>query len=214
VADEAQKVTRAEKLGRYHGALGAVLGVYVVFHLWQQWPALVSRDAWLDRARSAGLPSALKLLLLLVFLGHMLLGAQRLRTGTHPADTSPTAGLRRAQLFFGALTLFFLAVHVPLVQWTEGPASTVLDAYARLTDQLGRPGTLAAYLVGITAVCMHLGLGLSRAALTFRLAKDTSWTVYVAGALAAMVLFGWLQVLAWYAIGEPLLPFFVPTPAP
>jgi hypothetical protein len=207
-------VTRAEKLGRYHGALGALLGVYVVFHLWQQWPALVGRDAWLDRARATGLPGPIKLLLLLVFVGHMLLGAQRLRTGRHPADASPTAGLRRAQLFFGALTLFFLAIHVPLVQWTEGPASTVLDVYARLTDQLGRPGTLVAHVLGITAVCMHLGLGLSRAALTFRLAKDTSWTVYVAGALAATVLFCWLQVLAFYAIGEPLLPFFLPTPAP
>ena len=214
MAEEAQKGTRAEKLGRYHGALGALLGVYVVFHLWQQWPALVSRDAWLDRARNAGLPGALKLLLLLVFIGHMLLGAQRLRSGPHPADASPTAGLRRAQLFFGALTLCFLAVHVPLVQWTEGPASTVLDVYARLTDQLGRPGTLAVHLVGITAVCAHLGLGLSRTALTFRLAQDTSWSAYVAGALAGTVLFCWLQVLAFYAIGEPLLPFFIPTPAP
>lgn len=210
MAGEAQQATRASKLGRYHGALGSLLGVYVVFHLWQQWPALLSREAWLERARSAGLPSALKLLLLLVFVGHMVLGAQRLRTGTHPADATPTAGLRRLQLFFGALTLLFLAIHVPLVQWTEGPAATVLEVYARLTDQLGRPGMLAAHLVGITAVCGHLGLGLSRAALTFGLAKGTSWTAYVAGALAGSVLFGWLQVLAWYAIGEPLLPFFLP----
>lgn len=212
MAGEAQQAPRAaSRLGRYHAALGSVLGVYVVFHLWQQWPVLLGRDAWLERARSAGLPGALKLLLLAALVGHMLLGAQRLRTGPHPADATPTSGLRRLQLFFGALTLLFLAVHVPLVQWTPGPAATVLDVYARLTDQLGRPGMLAAHLVGTAAVCAHLGLGLSRAALTFRLAKDLRWSAYLAGALAGVVLYGWLQVLACYAIGEPLLPFGLPS---
>jgi hypothetical protein len=201
-------------LGRWHAALGGVLGVYVVFHLWQQWPALLGRDAWLDRARHAAVPRPLKLVLLAVVLGHVLLGAIRLKAGAHPADDSPIAGMRRVQLFFGALVLAFLAVHVPLVQWTPGPASTVTDVYARLTDQLGRPGMLAAHLVGITAVCMHFGLGLGRAAVSFGLVKDARASVYVAGFLAAALFLGWLQVLGWFAIGEPLLPFLLPTPTP
>lgn len=194
--------------------LGGVLGAYTVFHLWQQWPALLGRDAWLDRARHAALPTALKLLLLAAVLGHVLLGALRLRAGAHPADDSPTAGMRRVQLFFGGLVLAFLAVHVPFVQWTPGPASTITDVYARLTDQLGRPGMLAAHIVGITAVCSHLGLGLGRAAVSFGLVRDTRLSSYVAGFLAAALLLGWLQVLGWFAIGEPLLPFLLPTPSP
>lgn len=210
----APKESRARKLGRYHAVLGAVLGVYTVFHLWQQWPALLGRDAWLDRARDAGLPSALKWLLLAVALGHVLLGATRLRAGAHPADATATAGLRRLQLFLGALVLGFLAVHVPLVQRTPGPASAMTDIYARLTDQLGHPGTLIVHLIGITAVCGHLGLGLSRAAVTFGLAKDLRVSGYVAGLLVAVMLYGWLQLLAWYAIGEPFMPFGLPTPEP
>jgi succinate dehydrogenase/fumarate reductase cytochrome b subunit len=194
--------------------LGGLLGVYTVFHLWQQWPALLGRDAWLERAQVAGLPGALKGLLVAVALGHVLLGAIRLRAGVHPADETRAAGLRRLQLFLGALVLMFLAVHVPLVQWSPGPASAITDVYARLTDQLGRPSMFAVHLVGVTAVCAHLGLGLSRAMVTFGAAKDTRAFGYVAGGLAALVLFGWLQVLAWYAIGEPFMPFGLPTPAP
>jgi hypothetical protein len=36
----------------------------------------------------------------------------------------------------------------------------------------------------------------------------------VAGLLVAVMLYGWLQLLAWYAIGEPFMPFGLPTPAP
>jgi succinate dehydrogenase/fumarate reductase cytochrome b subunit len=214
VAGETQQTARAKTLGRLHAAGGFVLGGYVVFHLWQQWPALLGRDAWLERASHDALPQALKLVVFAVIVGHALLGALRLKLGPHPADDSATAGMRRLQLFFGALTLVFLAVHVPFVQWTPSPASTITDVYARLTDQLGRPSQLAIYLLGITAVCAHLGLGLSRALVTFGLAKDARTNVYLAGLLVAAVLYGWLQVLAWYAIGEPLLPFFLPTPAP
>jgi hypothetical protein len=106
------------------------------------------------------------------------------------------------------------AVHVPLVQWTPGPASALTDIYARLTDQLGRPGMLVVHLVGITAVCAHLGLGLSRATVTFGLAKDLRVSGYVAGLLVAVMLYGWLQLLAWYASGEPFMPCGLPTPAP
>lgn len=207
-------IARAKLLGRLHALGGAVLGAYVVFHLWQQWPALLGRDAWLERAQHAALPGALKVLVVAIVVGHALLGAMRLRMGPHPADASPAAGPRRVQLFLGALVLVFLAVHVPLVRWEPSPASTILEVYARLTEQLGRPPMLAVHLVGITAVCVHLGLGLSRAAVTFGLAKDSRVSGYVAGALAALVLYGWLQVLAWYAIGEPLLPFGVPTSVP
>jgi len=214
VAGESTQTARVSRLGRYHAALGIVLGGYVVFHAWQQWPAVVSRDAWLERAQHAGLPSALKIVLALALLAHLLLGALRLRAGAHPADESIAAGLRRVQLFFGAIVLLFLAVHVPLVQWTPSPASTVLDVYARLTEQLGLPAMLAVHLVGTTAVCAHLALGLSRAAVTFGVAKSPRAWVYVAGVLAAGVLFCFLQVLACYAIGEPLVPFGVPTATP
>jgi succinate dehydrogenase/fumarate reductase cytochrome b subunit len=202
----------AVRLGLYDAVLGSVLGGYVVFHAWQQWPAVISRDAWLERAQHAALPSALKLVVYAAIVGHMLLSVMRLRLGAHPADDSAAAGLRRVQLFFGALV--FLAIHIPMVHWTPGPASTVLDVYARLTEQVGRPPMLAAYLVGTTAVCAHLGLGLSRAAVSLGVAKSPSGWIYLTGLLAAAVLLCFLQVLACYAMGEPLVPFGVPTSAP
>ena len=206
--------SNAVRLGLYDAVLGSMLGGYVVFHAWQQWPAVISRDAWLERAQHAALPYALKLLVYAAIVGHMLLGVVRLRLGAHPADDSGAAGLRRVQLFFGALVLVFLAIHIPMVRWTPGPASTVLDVYARLTEQVGRPPMLAAYLIGTTAVCAHLGLGLSRAAVSLGIAKSPSGLLYLTGLLAGVVLLCFLQVLACYAIGEPLLPFGVPTSTP
>lgn len=214
MADPSRHAARARQLGRYHAVLGTVLGSYVVFHAWQQWPVLVSRDAWLERAQHAALPSLLKVVVYGALVAHMVLGALRLRAGAHPADESPSAGLRRLQLFFGTLTLLFLAVHIPLVQWAPSPATTVLDVYAHLLERVGTPGMLALHVVGITAVCAHLGLGLSRAAVSLGIARDAGAAAYPAGLLAAAVLYCFLQILACYAIGEPLLPFGVPTPSP
>lgn len=201
-------------LARVQAVLGMLFGVYLLFHLWQQWPAVISTDAWLDRARHAALPGVLKVALALVAVGHVLLGALRLRLGPHPADDSFHAGLRRLQLFFGVLVLVFLAVHLPLVRWTPGPASTVLDVHSRLTAKVGTPLTLAVHLVGLAAACAHLALGLGRAATTFGLVRDPR-PLYVVGAvLAGILFFQGLQVLAVFAIGEPLIPFLLPTSAP
>src|SRR5689334_6904154 len=100
VAGESQQTARAKTLGRLHAAGGYALGAYLVFHLWQQWPALLGRGAWLERASHHALPQALKLLLFAIVVGHALLGAVRLKLGRHPADDSSTAGMRRLQLFF------------------------------------------------------------------------------------------------------------------
>jgi len=212
VAGDPQQTKGKASLARLHAALGVALGGYVVFHVWQQWPVLLGRDAWLDRAMHAALPQALKLVLAAVVIAHVLLGALRLRASAHPADTAIDAGLRRVQLFFGALTLLFLAIHLPLVRWTPGPASTVLDVHERLTHELGRPGMMAAHLVGLTAVCAHLGLGLGRGAVSLGLVSQPRWLYYVGGLLAGILLLCWLQVLAVYAIGEPLIPALAPLP--
>jgi succinate dehydrogenase/fumarate reductase cytochrome b subunit len=204
----------AKGIARLHAALGVLLGGYLVFHVWQQWPVVISTDAWLDRARHAALPTAGKLALAAVVIAHVVLGALRLRLGPHPADDSAAAGMRRLQLFFGVLVLVFLAVHLPLVRWTPGPASTVLDVHARLTAQLGTPALLVVHLVGLAAACAHLALGLGRAAVTFGLVRDPR-ALYVIGAVLATVLFfQGLQVLAQLAIGEPLLPFWIGPAAP
>ena len=203
--------TKVTGLARMQAALGLLFGAYLVFHIWQQWPAVISTDAWLERARNAALPGPLKLALAAVAIGHVLLGALRLRLGPHPADDAYDAGMRRLQLFFGGLVLVFLAVHLPLVRWTPGPASTVLDVHSRLTGQVGTPLLMLVHLVGLAAACGHLALGLGRAAATFGLVRDPR-PVYVAGALAAgFLFFQGLQVLAVFAIGEPLIPFLSPT---
>ncbi len=187
--------------------LGAVLAAYVVLHLWQQWPVLEGREAWVDRARDYGLPLAFKLLLGAAFVAHAVLGFMRLRA-PHPADAERGTALRRVQVVLGIALLVFLLVHVPAMQWSKGPHATVRDVYALMWDSFGRPGVLAIYVVGLVATCGHLGLGLGRAASTF--GGPVLASRIAAGLLAALMLLCWLQVLARLAIGEPL--FLPPSP--
>jgi succinate dehydrogenase/fumarate reductase cytochrome b subunit len=200
-----------QRLSVVQAALGVVLAAYVLVHLWQQWPVLEGREAWVDRARVFGFPIALKLLVGAAFVAHAVLGVMRLRA-PHAADAQGTGALRRVQVALGVLTLGFLLVHVPAMQARPGPASTVRDVYALMWDSFGKPGTLAIYLVGLLAVCGHMGLGLGRAASTLAVAQGASAQLarIAAAALAACVFLCWLQVLACYAIGEPL--FFPPSP--
>lgn len=200
-----------QRLSVVQAALGVVFAVYVLFHLWQQWPVLEGREEWVDRARSFGLPLVLKLLVGATIAAHGVLGVLRLRA-PHPADAQGGGALRRVQVVLGVVTLAFLLVHVTAMQWRPGPASTVRDVYALMWDSFGKPGTLAIYLVGLVATCGHMGLGLGRAASTLAGAQGPSALLarIAAAALAAFVFLCWLQVLASYALGEPL--FFPPSP--
>jgi len=210
VAGEPQDGTRALILGRLQAALGLLLASYIVFHLWQQWPVLVSRDAWLERARHAALPLALKLALGAVALSYLVVGTLRRASSPAAVQGSPDVGLRRVRLLFWGLAVVFLVVHLRMVHWTPSAASTVLDLHARMTDQVGRPLMLAAHLLGLTSVCALVALGPGRSAVALGLVKEPGLLDAVGGALGAVLLFYGLQLLSLYAIGTPLFPFGLP----
>lgn len=213
-------------LAQCQALLGVLLGLFLLAHLWQQWPVLEGREAWVDRARHSALPLIGKALLVVVVLGHVVLGFLRLRlsrlaaaaphgeapqgaaqqTEAHQTEAQQ-AGLRWAQVALGVIIVAFVAVHWPMVAWSDGPHATVRDVYAKLWTQLGTPGQLALHTLGIGAVCAHLGLGLGRAAVTLGFAHSkgerTAYT-WLAALVAFVVFVLWLQVLASFALGAPL----------
>lgn len=199
----------SDHLARLHGALGLLLGAYVLRHLWMQGPALAGRDAWLARARSAAFPWEAALVVLLV-VGHAALGAVRVRCRAR--DASPDArGLDRLQALTGAVVLAFLAYHLVQVgAFSSGPHAHALSAYATLRQDLGRPLDLVLYLAGITCVSFHVGHGLVRAAIGWgvvRITGSVRATRFVAGLAAFALWLALVHVLGVFAIGEGLLPF-------
>jgi hypothetical protein len=149
---------------------------------------------------------------------HVVLGALRLRSARGAAGVSqesdaiatsggPSRGLRMVHAALGLIVVGFLVVHWPMVAWSDGPHTTVRDVYARLWTQLGTPPQLALHTLGIAAVSAHVGLGLGRAAVTLGFAQSkTERSVYtwLAALFGGLLFVLWLQVLATFAVGQPL----------
>lgn len=198
-----------DRLARVHGALGLLLGAYVVYHLWTQWPALAGRDAWLARARSVELAWVAGLVVLLV-LGHAVLGFVRFRHD-HRGASRDARGLGRLQASSGAVVFAFLAYHVVQVgAFSAGPHAHALSAHAILSRDLGRPFDLVLYVVGVTCVSFHFGHGLVRAASGWDIVRGDGAVRaarFVAGLAAFVLWLGLVHLLGVFASGEGLLPF-------
>jgi hypothetical protein len=178
--------------------------------LFVQWPALSSRAAWATRAERFGLPTVstwLGALVVLGLLGHALLGLWRYRDGHRAAQASSTSpdAEQRFQLVTGLGLLAFVGLHL-LQLWPRehGPHASALDAHQVLWSSLGRAPVLVSYVVGVTALAFHLGVGLARIAKR----HVPSWRAarYLAFALGVWLWLGYLQVLGGFAIGEALVP--------
>jgi succinate dehydrogenase / fumarate reductase cytochrome b subunit len=200
-------------LARVQSLLGVIaLGVYLIVHLYDNWPVLDDRELWVDRAlHTLSRPWAIGLVLVPLGL-HAVLGGVRLwRARGEASETLLGSGaLRGLQAATGALVLGFVLYHVvPLWALEQGPHTSPRSTYAWLWQTLGRPLDFAVYLVGISAVCFHFAHGLSRAAVTFRLARSARGVLLfrVAAGLLGFALWAlFLDLLAHFALGATLLP--------
>jgi succinate dehydrogenase / fumarate reductase cytochrome b subunit len=200
-----------DTLARVQSALGVFpLGAYLGFHLWEQWPALVSPEAWVDRVRSTTSRGWEITLVLVPLVAHAGLGVWRMLRDEIGSDTPDASarGLRRLQALTGAVTFAFLAYHLVQV-WgpTSPPHASARDGYAALWSSLGRPLDLIAYLVGVSCVCFHFAHGLARAAVTWNLVRDAAAlrrTRLVAGATGFLLWGAMLHLAGHFALGEGL----------
>lgn len=160
-----------ERLERFHSWLGVgPLTAYMVFHLWQQWPALASPAAWSDRVRATS-RSWVLFLVAAFFLAHAGLGWWRWRSRAGDAasgavpETPDARGLARLQALTGVLGFAFIVYHVWRVGLPGGGLhASAMGAYHALMTSLGTPIETAATIVGVSCLCFHLGHGLARAA--------------------------------------------------
>jgi succinate dehydrogenase / fumarate reductase, cytochrome b subunit len=192
---------------RLHSFSGVLpLGIYLIYHLWENWSVVRGREPWVDRVTwlDSHFGFAINILFFLLLAIHAVLGLRPLAQINLPASD-----LRGIQLVTGVISLFFIVFHaIQLLPATYGPHQSVRNAYAVLWTSLSRPGYLAIYLVGISAVYFHFAHGLSRAVVawdlisTERALRMTRYTVSVVG----LVLWGLtLHVLGHFVVGQGLV---------
>jgi succinate dehydrogenase / fumarate reductase cytochrome b subunit len=195
--------------------LGVVpLGMFAVFHLWVVYPAVHSRDAWIERAATfrlgrAGWALAVALLVLHFALSGYNLHLRRRKRGRDAAARDPWLGFEALvlALFAGFVALHVSALGLPVAAGAVGAAA----AYDVLWATLGTPVQLCVYAVGLTAFAFHLGLGLVHALQaqlgSARVAR------YLAGGLAFFLWLSFAQVFGRLATGESLVPALVVQPS-
>ena len=198
-------LTRAQSL------LGLVpLTAFLCVHLFDHWPALRGREAWVDANLHDSPRAWLVALVLLPLAVHAALGVMRL-VRERPIDDPllGPASLRWLQAVTGVLGLCFVVFHVGTL-WAlpQGVHGSARDAYALLWHTAGRPLDIGVYVVGMAALCMHVAHGWTRAAVTFgavRSARELRFWRLGAGLCGFILLFLLLQVFAHFAVGQPLV---------
>lgn len=192
---------------KLHSLSGMVpLGLFLIYHAWQQAPVRVGRDPMLTRLEqtSHGLAELLFVVLpLAVHAGCGLWLARR----AQPADVRPYASraFRSFQMLTGVVTALFLGLHMGGVWHPWLVSGRAFAQYGAMLDQTGTLVGAAAYVVGISATCLHWGQGLSAFILRWwpgcspRLARGL-------GTLLGLGLWGtFLDQLAVYATGAALM---------
>jgi succinate dehydrogenase / fumarate reductase cytochrome b subunit len=181
------------------------LAVYMVFHVWEHLPARVDRDLELARLRQSTYAPLEIALVFVPLLVHALLGLG-LSRNEDPSQAYVSPAFRRLQAATGVLTLPFLLWHVAGV-WLprvveEGGGRAALAA---LSEQAGPVWGMTFYLLGLSAVSIHFGQGLS--AVWIRRFPDVpTRAVRAFGILLGILLWGaMVNLLAVYSAGAPLL---------
>jgi succinate dehydrogenase / fumarate reductase cytochrome b subunit len=181
------------------------LGVYMVFHVWEHLPARVDRDLELARLRQSTYAPLEILLVFVPLIVHAVLGLSLSRSAdSSRAYASPA--FRRMQAATGIAALPFLIWHVAGV-WlprvlNDGGGR---EALAALRDQVGPMWGMGLYLLGLSAVSIHFGQGLS-AVWIRRFPDAPPRTVRTAGVVLGILLWGaMVDVLAVYSGGASLL---------
>lgn len=184
------------------------LGLFLLFHLWQNWAALSSREAWLER--TIAIKTLVGLELVFVFcLSLALHAALGWGKGDPSGAIGPgTAGLQRLQRLTGLAVLLFLCLHLYQVWFHEYGGQVLCNGpYDSLRIALGSPLQIALYAAGVSVVYFHFAHGLSRAAVFWGVVsgeRQLRTARYLAGVFGVILWALTLHVVGRFAIGQGL----------
>ncbi|HEX6242036.1 MAG TPA: hypothetical protein VFZ61_14100 [Polyangiales bacterium] len=195
-----------DTLRKLHSFTGLFpLGAYLLFHAYEQAAIRDGRDALVSRlaaTTSAPLEVACVLLPLLV---HAAAGL-RLSRGAPDPQAYASPAFARLQLWTGIVTALFLLWHVSTIWGARVAERRPAAAYDAMLQHVGQLPAAMFYLLGVSAVCIHFGQGLSSLFLRRGVLAQTPRAARALGALLAACLWlGFVDELLTYVTGAGLL---------
>lgn len=188
--------------------------VWLAFHVWETAAASAGQDAFAARltgpaAGSLGLLVEV-LLILLPLVVHAVTGLMLVAKERDPKDAGSydSPGSRRLQRGSGVVALVFIAAHLRHI-WLARVLGgyDAVEVHGLLAQDLGTPSYLAIYVVGLTAVFLHLAEGLTAAARTWGVASGdrAMLRLRVVAVLLAVGLWGMsINSLSHFSTGRAL----------
>ncbi|MDD9940754.1 MAG: hypothetical protein OXU20_06805 [Myxococcales bacterium] len=187
------------------GLAGCGLVAYTVAHIVRHWSAFSGREAWVDSGGSQ--PASGTLLWVVPLALYAGLGIF-----VRASDRRPRQGEERDLYFLrlvtAAVALVFVAAHAAHVSVpTAGDHASPHAAYEVLWHSVGKLGILSVYLVGVSAVCLHVALAFDTLCAPPSQALRYRRVVrYVLG-IAGFACWGlMLHLLGHFALGDGLVP--------
>jgi hypothetical protein len=213
-----QAALRRDRLWRAHELLGSVpVALWACVHLYEQWSAFASRDAWAERmaksAGSLGLASELAIVIVpaLAWIGLELYlrltgpepDALRSALAERPEAARRLGALARVSswLFFGWLLYHAGWLWLPkLLDGTEP-----LRTWVTLTSGLGTLPHAILHAVGLTVLVVHLTAAVPRFVIAFELVARAEGrrAARLSGLIVSLGIFLlYAQLAGWHAAGR------------
>jgi succinate dehydrogenase / fumarate reductase cytochrome b subunit len=195
-----------DPLRKLHSFTGLFpLGAYLLFHAYEHVAVRAGRAALVLRLERTSHALLEVLLVLLPLLVHAALGVRLARTRAEHAPYASPA-FARLQLWTGIAAALFLLLHVGGVWLPRVTEQRPAAAYGAMLRQVAHlPGALL-YLLGISAVCLHFGQGLSSLLLRHGVLGLPARGARILGALVGVLLWlVFLDELSAYVSGAALL---------
>jgi succinate dehydrogenase/fumarate reductase cytochrome b subunit len=177
----------------------------LLFHAYEHVAVRAGRDAAVLRLSRTSNALLEVLFVLLPLMLHAALGVRLSRTRAEHAPYASSA-FARLQLWTGIVSALFLLLHVGTIWLPRVEQQRPAAAFGAMVQHVGTLPEALLYLLGISAVCMHFGQGLSSLLLRHGVLGLPARGARILGALVGGGLWlVFLDELSAYVTGAALL---------
>ncbi len=206
-------ITRLTKVSfglvRARALSSAVLMTYLVFTVWELWPAFDGPIAFAERFNRV--PTLMRWIILMFglvipYVVYVFAGIRILfQENDIAASYYGSIGLRRLQRFWDLAVAVLVVTHLFHVWWLNwGNPMLAQGVFDALYRDLSKPLFLGIYVMGLTAVCFQWAQGVATYGVLHGWVHSDAWRKRWRAMAAIIAMFVWLivvEILSYFVTG-------------